>query len=215
MINLANHEFTSKKHLEEVTREMFLNIPKPTVIDRSHMLWQFMYELISRHPERDHKFKNGIQYFIITVNKIRPQFTECHYVDNSDVEHNFSWVKCCRARPVAGNFNLLNAMRNTIANQVISWKHKQTVTHCEQCESQLDLHVDHKDVSFDQIVKDFLALEENIPTEFDDHSIKNSAVFKKQDEIFKHRWADFHNIKATYQLLCAKCNIKKSNRSSS
>jgi 5-methylcytosine-specific restriction endonuclease McrA len=104
-------------------------------------------------------------------------------------------------------WNPRQAMRNAIKSEMIQ-QAKFLGNHCEHCNSQTNLSVDHKDIPFSVIADTFLEVHPDIETGTPPGEMGHFFM----DKDLEQKFLDIHNAIATYQLLCRSCNSKKGNR---
>ena len=102
---------------------------------------------------------------------------------------------------------LSGAMRSAIGRQIATWKRdNQVFRRCRQCQSSLNLHVDHV-IPFVQLQRDFLQYQPCIPTSF--FYMRKTCQPRFTDKGFARKWQYFHKKHAQLQWLCRVCNLKK------
>jgi hypothetical protein len=207
--------FKTKKESYEYTKKLISNIGCGT-IKKDHKEYDFFVSLLDNHNERNEKIGLGIDYFFITPNSTNKGAfqTMIKRIDGSEID--FSWVNCSRfLKTQSKESNLNKAMRDAISPYTIEYK-KNNLLKCGLCglenEPYNSFHVDHIE-PFSNIRDKFLLdyKKENIPLVFKDNPFNNTAMFADSDEQFKNDWVSFHNSVCDYQILCEKCNRKKSN----
>lgn len=112
----------------------------------------------------------------------------------------FSWVKAV----VGSRDDVGRSMRFVVKQDMDDFRYSAEQK-CMSCGSDEDLTVDHKDISFNQIKKEFLA--ENGEPELREWSVGAPKIFKDLD--LEAKWITYHARRATYQILCRSCNSKK------
>lgn len=128
--------------------------------------------------------------------------------------HNYgrretSWTKYAQFKFLANpQKNLNQALRNAINHQL---PRITEYDFCQNCGTTNQLSVDHI-IPFKTLTTDFKKImkEEKIkiPIHFD-RNYTYSKIFKEGDSLFCQKWKDYHLKKATYQILCVKCNSSK------
>lgn len=207
-INIAGRDFESKKsaleHISKVLRANGSRIYKPP-----GQGFDFLYQLLQRHPEREEKLSHGLAYFeVVMKNQARTNYT-VYIVNWSGQKLDFSWRVC-----VTGNKKdrLAAAMRLAIKDQIDFFRDKQShIKNCELCKVELkesETHIDHI-TKFRNLRKQFLeSYPKQPPTEFDDCPHTHDAKFKPQDQEFENAWYLFHELYAELRVLCKKCNLQ-------
>ena len=107
---------------------------------------------------------------------------------------------------------LTAAMRYAVRRQISNWRYENRVfRRCRQCQSLLNLHVDHV-FPFVNIKNEFLEkCKLEVPTDFD-YTRKCQTKFKKINSTFSEQWQRYHRSNAKLQWLCSTCNLKKGKR---
>ena len=84
---------------------------------------------------------------------------------------------------------------------------------CAECQTTTQLEVDHLHPPLRDLRRAFLAADAGAaPTEFQTSAKTGVTRLLRRDASFKRRWARFHAARASYQLLCARCNRQKGAR---
>lgn len=117
-----------------------------------------------------------------------------------------SWCDCSRQSHSKDNY-LNEAMRCAITEHMHDYKKKSPTLKCAFCKSTSNPQVDHI-IPFFKIKTDFLMGFKDVPDSFDKNEFA-ARIFKVDDLEFELEWVKYHNSKATYQILCRTCNIKK------
>ena len=75
-----------------------------------------------------------------------------------------------------------------------------------------DFHADHV-YPFTRIKDEFLSQEneKTIPNRVASMTL-GATQFHMDDNEFEQRWIDFHNTRSNLQILCARCNLSKSDK---
>jgi len=177
--------------------------------------------LIKLHP-------GGKGIGVISISyEFRPPFLQTktlivHY-DNG-TENTISWVKCIdklysKSKTVR-NYNneiKLSALRHAIydtkrldfimSNGMESGNMHGRCASCGQYSNNVE--IDHASTPFGEIVKLFAL---NFPNLFPLRIIKHGYQLVIGDDNTRHTWVAFHDTRADFQILCAPCNNKKSNK---
>jgi hypothetical protein len=210
---IGDLKFNTKKECEEYTRNIINNLGC-CIINKEHSLFSFFIDLIENHPKHDEKIGLGVDYFHIIKNPISPKYyqTMIKRVDGSNVD--FSWVYCCQFKERTVKFELNQAMRTAIHNDIVKFRTQQTKIMCNLCklteESWDNYHIDHDNPSFQKLQNNFFSITKNpIPKTFNQDNKYYSTIFKEEDSKFKNEWVLYHNQNCNLQILCKKCNLEK------
>lgn len=122
----------------------------------------------------------------------------------------FSWSKRIRGKHGNKSHRTREVLRNTVWHQLSNFKEKSQKA-CFFCGcSSDDLHVDHCWPSFDGVMKEW------IEREGEPELVKSKSgcghVFASEDS--ERSWQKHHYETCSFQLLCSKCNIRKSDNES-
>jgi len=206
-MEIGELKFKSKAKAETYTRDL-INKLKICEIDKQNENYNFFHDLLLRHNEYNNKVGVGIKSFLIKHNMFNNRAYEIYVkrIDNSECV--FSWRYCCG---IVLSDNLTRALRHSILKQILRFKNNNNKI-CQICNKDIGIfHVDHIK-PFSTIKNDFLKQNIlNIPSSFRTSS-ENFIKFKKQDKEFKRLWRKYHKKEAQLQILCDKCNLKKSNK---
>jgi 5-methylcytosine-specific restriction endonuclease McrA len=104
-------------------------------------------------------------------------------------------------------------MRDEINYQIQNFK-QEAIYKCCICKTfdkTVEYHADHI-IPFSKIKDDFLNENElPIPVKFKD-GINGTKLFIYDDYEFKNNWTKYHLHNTQLQILCQRCNLKKSNK---
>lgn len=121
-----------------------------------------------------------------------------------------SWQRCGTNFKQPEKRSISSAMRYAVLSQTQAFSNMSRVGgnwRCNLCNViQQKLEVDHYPLKFDVIMREFLENENDIPSQFN-YSLKTGVPrFRPTDKNFKTRWQRAHKQRATYRLLCRRCN---------
>jgi hypothetical protein len=202
--------FKNKSQLLTYTRNLIKEIGIGT-ITKDNQYFNFFNELIKRHSEYELKKGSGIKSFIIKQNVMNKKAFELNILRTDKTIVDISFIHCCN---LINNNQLLKAMRWSIRKQILKFR-KNTNLICNICNicenNNCEFHVDHKK-PFSILVSEFLKNKSNIPNNFIECEKTNNPKFKEEDIQFKKEWKKYHKKECELQILCSKCNLKKSNK---
>jgi hypothetical protein len=212
VITVANKKFKTKKQLECFARD-FLTENDGKEIFIGEYGSKFLYDLVSRHPEKNNKIKEPIQKFIIHRNF--GGHIALSFVDKEG-EKSIGWRKCVNQRINSYKANLREVCRNETKGQIQLYKdmNYHDGIKCGDCSSILlsreHAHVDHKTIPFRDIFESFYKEYFNrLPKEFASAGNHLGYVFMKDDFLMAEIWKEYHRERADYQILCSDCNTRK------
>lgn len=214
---LGEFTFRTKKACKEYVSYLINGLGCGACIEPNHPHWDIFNALINNHPEKDQKIGVGIAYFWIQKNAVGGGglTTMIKRTDGSFAD--FSWRYCCefKQRPIIEH--ITKAMRYSVIDHIKKFKQEFGCKFkCSSCNvegtSSQDFHVDHI-YPFCRIKDEFLSQvkKEIIPTRV---ALTDCGAtrFHEDDYEFEQLWIDFHNSKAQLQILCAGCNLSKSDK---
>ena len=208
---LGKLTFKTKKACEDYVRDVLFELGCVSVGD-GHPKWSFLNDLINNHPDKAFKIGAGIDYFWIKKNEIGKGYaTMIKRTDGSVAD--FSWRYCCEFKRRLVAEDITRAMRTAITNDINEFKtsfgYKFTCALCKrQGTNSHEFHADHIH-PFCHIKTEFLSNEPVHPTRCAD-TLVGATHFHADDTEFEQRWVRFHKNKAQLQILCARCNLSKS-----
>jgi hypothetical protein len=201
MIYIGDKTFSSKVELRKYTKNLIYDNINTSIKPHDN-LWSFFIELFKRHPERD--FYGEIQQ-IDLIKNLGNYFKVCVYTKCKGL-HSISIERCVTALPMTPLEKLNKVMRHLIQPEIDNYKLDNTEC-CFKCKTLENLQTDHE-TPFSKLRDDFINVYGYPKGEF--VWIDNRLV--NNDYIFNNGWKRFHLDNATFQTLCKKCNIKKSNK---
>lgn len=194
-IELGGIKFKSQVELKKY---VVLIVSVVGVINKDNEHFIFLLDLYNRKPTQQLNSQE-INHF-----KVAPK-NVMSVVSNDGVEHVFSWNKCIQAKDNTNENNTKSACRTAI-NPYIEAFYKEADKCCANCKAiDCKFEVDHIN-DFAIIYNDFFKLH-TIPTEF-----KENEYYRKEfvDKELEQAFINYHNEKATLQLLCKSCHNNKS-----
>ncbi len=209
-ITLADRSFESKDDCADYFKELLHKYPVESILTGDdHIL---LNELIKRHPCALQKIGCGVKAFKIgSLVTARAFFV----VRLDDSIEDFSYQKCITQPSKLSLFK--KAARNTIARQVLDYKNMHYVPNMKcplsgmVISSTKDAHIDHHPISFDQIITDFVQMNnldiEKIPLSSRDQLQNVGDVIG--DEQIADEFYKYHKQVAKFRLIHACINLTK------
>jgi hypothetical protein len=208
---LGELTFKTKKACEVYVRNTLSEIGCVRV-GQEHHKWSFLNDLINNHPNKTDKTGSGVDYYWIKKNPMGQGLaTMIKRADGTEVD--FSWRYCCEFKRRLIAEDITRAMRTAITDDIIEFKNSFGYNFtCSLCKRQgpksHDFHADHVR-PFCHLKNEFLSNEPVHPTKCAD-TLVGAPRFHADDTEFEQRWVRFHKNKAQLQILCASCNLSKS-----
>jgi len=173
-----------------------------TIISDEDKSW--IIDLLSRHPRWEEKSANMADICIY-----RHTSTYGFGIRKQDgTLEDISYLKCFDGETTHGL--LIKAMRHSINDQIAEYKQslldELQCNFCKDGQQKNEMHLDHI-IFFIHLVRDFLS-ENNLKVE--DIPTKSTGMDRVicSAEI-DNMWKTYHKNRATYQVLCKKCNLSK------
>jgi hypothetical protein len=204
--------FKSKKEVDDYIRKVkkeLLEKERILIIRPEHERYNFLFEIINVHNEKDLKIGSGIEYFYFVNDKYGNDQLRIMHTDGTDIECSCSYSKITMKDKQQQKLN--SALRHSINDQIQEFKENKELK-CATCGDTDKCEVDHIipfHILRDNFIKTFDPL--RIPTEFNDDTT-GKAIFKEKDLQFENEWQQYHRQNATYQILCKTCNRIKSGK---
>lgn len=178
-----------------------------------------LFDLIGHHPNKS-KVNGvvGLWYGIDATSGIEHE-PILHVVYQDGTKDSISWNKCLdalwsskanRAAAPLGDLPKIvyvkafrRAIHNTSRGKFLE-EHDRKRDSCSDCGAWgVLMHVDHDKTPFTDIYDEFMCY--NKPIEL----VKHGVLYDFKDKETKQKWIEFHDQRATYKLLCVKCNMTK------
>jgi len=218
-IKIGELSFLSKKASYEYTKNI-INIlgfdleyygNDINIIDKDHIKFNFLNDLLKNHVDYTDKVGLGIDYFFIKRDAMNKKAfaSMIKRIDGSDID--FSWVACSKDLTANKKNDLPMAMREAITEQILTFRHNEKHI-CSIClrDDVIEYHVDHKNPPFRDLKDMFLKkTTHEIPIIFDSCKKTHTHKFNIKDKLFSDEWKDYHEKNCVLQMLCKTCNFKK------
>jgi hypothetical protein len=173
--------------------------------------YNILVALFRRHPDFASKSRDMCN--IKTIRNINAKAIGTNIVTNNGEEIDISWQTAIKGKHKSAKSELVSAMRNSINPQIIEFKNNNK-KECVLCFGKNNIHADHHEPQFEELVKNFINLMKNqnitIPNNFGDDHSTNIRCFLEDDYMFKNKWIKFHKEKAVLRILCSRCNLTRS-----
>jgi 5-methylcytosine-specific restriction endonuclease McrA len=199
MIYIGSKSFNSQKALEKYTKTLIYSNLNSS-ISMYGDLWDFFNNLFNRHYERE--WFGVIKEIIFESNGkyYKPTIYCSRGVETISIN------LCISGRTPTYKDRLTKVMRALIEPEIINYRLDNPEC-CAYCGTDSDLQVDHIE-PFCKIRDDFLAV---FGEPKDDFRWGENNRLISPNYLFNNAWKSFHIKNSTFQMLCKKCNNKKSN----
>lgn len=214
-IEIAGENFPTKLALQERIKKILNHYP-----DGQHLSekdFEFMFQVIKRHPEFELKNGVGIKAFYVRRNPVYKN-TRCFWLVRFDGSNtDFSYKECLT--PTSQEKKFFNACRAAIEPYTQEYKRKffenlkGEIYLCPYTHQRLNFigsHVDHKAPrTFQKIIRSFL---KEYAIDVDKVKINSSAQDNTcQDTLgdvdIERLWVEYHNTHAVLQVISSKANL--------
>ena len=210
------HHFRSVKESKDYYRELFnkigvLNSIKQYDIDNNTDIFNELFILCQRHPEKDEKLFNICDFFI-KLNKYKNGLG-LWIKRNDNTNMDISWHCCCEGKGKNKDQLFRSSLRHIIEPQIINFRNSVVFQkECILCEKIFnnDIHIDHYPEKFENIVNRFIK-EYNIKIpEENTYGQKEGwgceCIFSEKDKYIEELFYKYHqNI--GLRKLCRRCNL--------
>jgi len=199
-----NLQFNKKTDINLYIKNIVKNIDLYHKIKPDHEHFNVFMEIINHHKDKEYKLGCGIKYFIFKEGEIfREKQLILKRIDGTKetMSYNYNKITCNDT----DKSKRRQAMRLSISDQILNYKKTLNHSTCNICkETVKKIQIDHV-YPFCAIADEYLK-----DKTFDVIKIKQYYQFLNDDD--KKEWENYHLKHASYQPLCAKCNINKSNK---
>ncbi len=205
-MDIGDKHFTTKKSLEEYTKNIITNIGCCSSIKNNHIHhYNFFVNLFTRHPKYPEKIYNMCDISIVR-NKVNPKYLELNIIKDDGSIDDISWRSCVSG---AEKDKFKCAMRFAINEQIRHFRSTSN-NQCAICNtSEADeYHVDHEN-HFEGLLCEFLQTTQKTKPTIFQNTYDNRKSFTKDDIDYEDEWKSFHQNKALLRLLCRSCNLKR------
>jgi len=199
--------YPNKKALREHTKRL-LSTRGECIIKPGDKDFNFFKDLYARNPKHT-RHLDKVSSFKIGRDGTSSATNKVSCIDIDGTEHVFSWNDSVDGKGSNKKDRYNDAMRQAIQPQTMSFG--STKDHCEICgtNDKCDKYeVDHIN-DFKDLVNDFNTKNSVIiPDKFDTDEIGQNC-FRKEDDILKMKWFEYHKRNAKLQYLCISCHNSK------
>ena len=206
---LDKYHYLYSKDLKTYVSEILSNIGKSISVKESNIeSYNFLLDLCKRHPSANEKLKNILDFQIL-----QERNGYAIIIVNTDYTTTSISIACCisgKGTPTRQLF--CQVLRSCITPQIYSFKKTADKTVCLLCNRSLlsndvEIHIDHHEPQFNQIVSDFLILKKiTIPIDYVAGGLFGEKYFKTEDKHIEDDFNKYHKEVAVLRVLCAKCN---------
>ena len=210
---------SSNKKKVDFTRNILYKIKdeigiKKNIKSESKEYYDFLFNLVHLHPEKETKLKRIVKDFKIKIGYLNKKAIDLFVIFENDEEDTISWNYCCHKRKNTNKQNFQSATRYCIEPQIHSFRDKNDIFKCWNCKCDLTFkyHVDQY-IRFIELVDNLIKeYDVKIPLKYNKEPIAKRIIFKKEDEKLSKLFYDYHKEKAILKPSCIQCNLKRSKK---
>lgn len=207
-INIGKKEFSSSVKAKEYVRRELETIGSCR-INNGDEKYELFCDLLKNHPTKSGVL-GKIKGFEVQYDKFKNKQVLYYTENERDV---FSWVICCSKRGRTVESNIKRCMRTAIKGDIIEFSNlnRRICNYCKTTEGKFE--IDHI-YPFQKLADEFLLSipKKEYPVKFTECDEDYFNIFHDDDFEFKNRWIEFHKKHSKLQVLCKRCNLKKSNK---
>jgi hypothetical protein len=169
--------------------------------------YEFIHEVLKRHPKYDEKTKNMID-MMMSMNVMKTGLELNIIRENGDVE-SISLNTAIKGKTENNDLEFRRACRTSILSQILEFREKSNMK-CEFCGSTENIHIDHI-IHFEKIVCDFIKeYNVKIPRKYGKKMDgTNQTCFHSDDNMIELMFSDYHKEHSKLRCLCQKCNNER------
>jgi hypothetical protein len=210
-LTIGHHSFTSQdkciKFIQQALKDTGIT---QSLRNTNPSLYSFLVSLFQRHPNKDAKLA-GMCDIAIHMNAFCKNAYTLYIITDKGENRDISWRVCVSGKKKPDTQLLRNALRYAVQPQIDEFKHSVIdKSMCEHCKCQLKSapHIHHKDIEFEDIVREFLhKTKHQVPSEFDEDPVTHLRLFLKDDSQIAQEWIEYHKNRACLQYVCQTCNL--------
>jgi len=224
-INIGDKTFKTKAESKEFIKTILNKYELLTPIDTID--FQFISELLKRHPEYERKVGSGINVIVIKMDGNWGK-TRCFHIQRTDgTETDFSYINCIDNDTSREPMRMFKqSARSAIEEQIVSHLSRYLNRNIDSnnnviCQKSLkEIHrdqatVDHTPpITFDKILTDFLLINSIEPSQIEYIGFGDNEYNKQfRDEKIRIEFADYHRQVAKLRVISRHENLtqKKKN----
>lgn len=208
--------FSSKSAIDKYIKEIKMQIIEfsgYSPINSDNKWFKFLNEIVNVNTSCIEKIGAGIKFFYFVRDIYGNYQLRIKRVDGTTIDVSMIYSKITQTDNAIKHRRQLNdAFRYSVYDDTNSFRKACTDFTCKLCGKECttsEINVDHI-FAFSRIRDKFLSSRNDIPTDFDDDvEYSCRSLFRKTDNKFENDWIKYHREKATFQILCRKCNIMK------
>lgn len=208
---IGTHSFTSQDKCVRFIQQALKDIGTTRSLQNVNpFLYEFFVFLLQRHPNKDDKLKDMCDLEIQTNAFCRNAYT-LYIVTTKGEKRDISWRVCVTGKKKSTTQLLRNALRYAVQPQIEQFKNSVIdKSVCDNCKCILTSapHIHHKNIEFEDIVRQFLErTEHQVPSEFVEDPVTHLRCFLDEDSGFVQEWIEYHKNAACLQYVCQTCNL--------
>ena len=214
-IIIGNLSFNTQKEIIEYVRNLLPPLVDIKSIKNEKLdTFSFLMELCKRHFNYDFKFQN-FQDFRVVKNAMNKKAFELNIINNDNTTISISWRDCISGKITNPRTLFTSALRECISQQILDFKNVSDLYTCTICNCSLsdkNIHIDHYEPQFSQIVNNFLELNKDritYPETYTSLKPTNQTKFKDCDKWIGDLFSEYHFINASLRVSCEHCNLTR------
>ena len=192
-IRIGDKSFLSHSDASTYTGNLLANIYRKHngVVISTTREWNYLYDLLTRHPSAEEKIGKGIKAFIIRYNDFKKLVLHIQRTDNTI--RTVSWRYCINLKRSNQRRNIYLAMRSAVWYQLHVFRENYEGS-CAICNKSIDYEtstIHHESPTFEELMNDFTETNPP-PVVFDTDGQRNQPIFKIEDVLYKRDWEKYH-----------------------
>lgn len=212
-LTLGDITYSSKKELKSRMSKYLVDTPSGHIIKDFSKI-KLLKDLIYLHYDYERKVGSGIKYFFVQRNNVGSG--KCFAIKRVDGSiETFSYKNCLDGDSQTRRAKTLEAFRFIVKGHMRAYRNSFTFPiKCslsgENINSPFELHVDHVNPTFLEIVTQFLSLKSLTLEEIE--IVGNGESIDLRNKNLSNEFYEFHSAKAIYQPLTKAAHIEKTKK---
>ena len=187
-------------------------MPVGTIVRKEENI-KLLLSYYKHHPNFEDKFMNGFKYFEKRKNSEWGKSNSCMYIVNEtrEVAISKNFTLTVKDKEKESVLKSLRAAIYPIIQEKKAGYYKGILCEItgEPINSRKDLHIDHHNLDFIQIVEAYLKLNNTTYKDLFKFCNKVGTVWTLNNELIIHNFTEFHNDNTHLRFTSATANLKK------